>query len=186
MKKSWEIMGGWWEVMWGLWGSWEVSEGSWEVSGRLKGGHDRSPGGRWRLVGRHCKMLIANAIAEQRVVFLSWCPLQEGIPTHQSEELNSNAVPISSPRLPAPVKKRGRKKDPAEVRALKAQIRIEQTRKDAEKIKELKKWWGAETESEGTWRLSCIVKIMQWFWKMCIHVKCHKWFFMFYNMLQCW
>ena len=79
MKKSWEIMGGQWEVMWGLWGSWEVSGGSWEVSesswevsewswevsGRLKGGHNRSPGGCWRLVGRHCKMLIANAIAEQ-------------------------------------------------------------------------------------------------------------------------
>ena len=66
-------MGGQWEVMWGLWGSWEVSEGSWEVSGgswevsewswevsgRLKGGHGRSPGG--------YKMLIANAIAEQRL-----------------------------------------------------------------------------------------------------------------------
>ena len=73
MKNSWEIMGGQWEVMWGLWGSWEVSEGSWEVSGgswevsewswevsgRLKGGHGRSPGG--------YKMLIANAIAEQRL-----------------------------------------------------------------------------------------------------------------------
>ena len=52
--------------MWGLWGSWEVSEGSWEVSGgswevsgRLKRGHGRSPGG--------YKMLIANAIAEQRL-----------------------------------------------------------------------------------------------------------------------
>ena len=66
-------MGGQWEVMWGLWGSWEVSEGSWEVSGgswevsesswevsgRLKGGHGRSPGG--------YKMLIANAITEQRL-----------------------------------------------------------------------------------------------------------------------
>ena len=66
-------------------------------------------------------------------------PFQEGIPTPQSEELNSNAVPISCPSLPAPVKKRGRKKDSAEVRALKAQIRIEETRKVAEKIKELKK-----------------------------------------------
>ena len=59
LKNSWEIMGGQWEVMWGLWGSWEVSEWSWEVSGRLKGGHGRSPGG--------YKMLIANAIAEQRL-----------------------------------------------------------------------------------------------------------------------
>ena len=50
----------------------------------------------------------------------------------------------------------------------------------------MKKWWGGETESEGTWRLSCIVKIMQSFWKMCIHVKCLKWFFMFHNMLQRW
>ena len=32
---SWEVTGG----------SWEVSEWSWEVSGRLKGGHNRSPGG---------------------------------------------------------------------------------------------------------------------------------------------
>ena len=113
-------------------------------------------------------------------------PLQEEIPTPQSEELNNNLVPISSPSLAAPVKKRGRKKDSAEVRALRAQIRIEETRKVAEKIKELKKWWGGETKSEGTWRLSCIVKIMQWFWKMCIYVKCHKWFFMFHNMLQRW
>ena len=46
---SWEVSGG----------SWEVSEWSWEVSGSLKRGHGRSPGG--------YKMLIANAIAEQRL-----------------------------------------------------------------------------------------------------------------------
>ena len=57
----------------------------------------------------------------------------------QREEVNNSAVPISSPSLPAQVKKRGRKKDSAEVRALKAQIRIEEKRKAAEKIKELKK-----------------------------------------------
>ena len=50
-----------------------------------------------------------------------------------------NCMHASSPSLPAPVKKRGRKKDSAEVRALNAQIRIEEKRKVAEKIKELKK-----------------------------------------------
>ena len=56
-------MGGQWEVMWGLWGSWEVSggswevsESSWEVSGRLKGGHNRPPGGCWRWQGRNSRL----------------------------------------------------------------------------------------------------------------------------------
>ena len=49
LKNSWEV-----NVR-----SCEVCEWSWEVSGRLKGGHGRSPGG--------YKMLIANAIAEQRL-----------------------------------------------------------------------------------------------------------------------
>ena len=50
-----------------------------------------------------------------------------------------NCMHVSSPSLPAPVKKRGRKKYSAEVRALNTQIRIEEKQKVAEKIKELKK-----------------------------------------------
>ena len=72
--------------------------------------------------------------------------LQEGIPTiqvasaprqlglimPQSEELNNNQVPVSSPNLPAPVKKRGR---PAE-KAMKAQIRDEQRKKQQRRSKD--------------------------------------------------
>ena len=57
----------------------------------------------------------------------------------QSEEVNNNTVAISSPSLPTPVKKRGRKADSEALKALKAQIRIEERRKVAEKIKELRK-----------------------------------------------
>ena len=73
--------------------------------------------------------------------------LQEGIPTIQvvpvpaqfglnmphSVELNNNEVQVSSPNLPASVKKRGRKPDFASMKAMKAQIRNEA----AEKIKGL-------------------------------------------------
>ena len=73
--------------------------------------------------------------------------LQEGIPTIQvvpapaqfglnmphSDELNNNEVQVSSPNLPASVKKRGRKPDSASMNAMKAQIRNEA----AEKIKGL-------------------------------------------------
>ena len=54
----------------------------------------------------------------------------------QSDELNK--VPISSPNLPVPVRKRGRPADSESVKAMKTQIRDEQ-KKAAVKIKGLKK-----------------------------------------------
>ena len=72
---------------------------------------------------------------------------------------------MSRTSLPAPVKRRGRKKDSLELKVIKAQIKNDEKQKAAQRIKELKKRWGEETESDATWRLSCIVKIMQWFWK---------------------
>ena len=92
-------------------------------------------------------------------------PVQYGFIMTQSDEPNNNEVPVTSPSLPAPVKRRGRKKDSLELKAIKAQIKNDEKQKAAQRIKELKKRWGEETESDATWRLSCIVKIMQWFWK---------------------
>ena len=57
----------------------------------------------------------------------------------QSDEMNNNRVPVSSPNLPAPVRKRGRPADSESVKAMKAQIRNEKEKKAAVKIKGLKK-----------------------------------------------
>ena len=57
----------------------------------------------------------------------------------QSDELNNNKVPVSSPSLPAPVSKRGRPADSESVKAMKAQVRVEKGKKAAVKIKGLKK-----------------------------------------------
>ena len=55
-----------------------------------------------------------------------------------------NCMHASSPSLPAPVKKRGRKKDSAEVRALNAQIRIEEKKKKLQRRS--KNWKSDEVE----------------------------------------
>ena len=47
----------------------------------------------------------------------------------KSDELNNNKVPVSSPNLPAPVRKRGTPTDSESVKAMKAQIRDEQRKK---------------------------------------------------------
>ena len=60
-------------------------------------------------------------------------PAQFGLNMPHSDELNNNEVQVSSPNLPASVKKRGRKPDSASMKAMKAQIRNEA----AEKIKGL-------------------------------------------------
>ena len=63
----------------------------------------------------------------------------------------------------------GRKKDSLELKAIKAQIKNDEKQKAVQRIKELKKRWGEETESDATWRLSGIVKIMQWLRK-CVSI----------------
>ena len=60
-------------------------------------------------------------------------PAQFGLNMPHSDELNNNEVQVSSPNLPASVKKRGRKPDFASMKAMKAQIRNEA----AEKVKGL-------------------------------------------------
>ena len=85
--------------------------------------------------------------------------LQEGIPTiqvasapallglimPQSDKLNNNKVPVSSPNLPAPVRKRRR---PADSEAMKAQIRDEQRKKQQRRSKD----WRSEEEEERSLR----------------------------------
>ena len=66
-------------------------------------------------------------------------PAQLGLIMPQSDELNNNKVPVSSPNLPAPVRKRGRPADSESVKAMKAQIRNEKEKKAAVNIKGLKK-----------------------------------------------
>ena len=56
-------------------------------------------------------------------------PAQLGLIMPQSDELNNNKVPVSSPNLPAPVRKRGTAADSESVKAMKAQIRDEQRKK---------------------------------------------------------
>ena len=66
-------------------------------------------------------------------------PVQYGFIMTQSDEPNNNEVPVTSPSLPAPVKRRGRKKDSLELKAIKAQIKNDEKQKAAQRIKELKK-----------------------------------------------
>ena len=66
-------------------------------------------------------------------------PIQYGFIMTQSDEPNNNEVPVTSPSLPAPVKRRGRKKDSLELKAIKAQIKNDEKQKAAQRIKELKK-----------------------------------------------
>ena len=75
-------------------------------------------------------------------------PVQYGFIMTQSDEPNNNGVPVTSPSLPAPVKRRGRKKDSLELKAIKAQIKNDEKQKAVQRIKELKKRWGEETESD--------------------------------------
>ena len=49
-------------------------------------------------------------------------PAQLGLIMPQSDELNNNKVPVSSPNLPAPERKRGRPADSESVNAIKAQM----------------------------------------------------------------
>ena len=66
-------------------------------------------------------------------------PVQYGFIMTQSDEPNNNEVPVTSPSLPAPVKRRGRKKDSLELKAIKAQIKNDEKQKAVQRIKELKK-----------------------------------------------
>ena len=58
-------------------------------------------------------------------------PVQYGFIMTQSDEPNTNEVPVTSPSLPAPVKRRGRKKDSLELKAIKAQIKNDEKQKAA-------------------------------------------------------
>ena len=51
-------------------------------------------------------------------------PVQYGFIMTQSDEPNNNEVPVTSPSLPAPVKRRGRKEDSLELKAIKAQTDV--------------------------------------------------------------
>ena len=64
-------------------------------------------------------------------------PVQCGFIMTQSHEPNNNEVPVTSPSLPAPVKRRGRKKDSLELKAIKAQIKNDDKQKTVQRIKEL-------------------------------------------------
>ena len=65
-------------------------------------------------------------------------PVQYRFIMTQSDEPNNNEVPVTSPSLPAPVKRMGRKKDSLELKAIKAQIKNDKKQKTAQRIKELK------------------------------------------------
>ena len=56
----------------------------------------------------------------------------------QSDEPNNNKVPVLLVKQ-AQVKRRGRKKDSLELKAIKAQIKNDEKQKAAQRIKELKK-----------------------------------------------
>ena len=63
-------------------------------------------------------------------------PAQLGLIMPQSDELNNNKVPVSSPNLPAPVRKRGTPTDSESVKAMNAQIRDEQRKKQQRRSKD--------------------------------------------------
>ena len=78
-------------------------------------------------------------------------PVQYGFIMTQSDEPNNNEVPVTSPSLPAPVKRRGRKKDSLELKAIKAQIKNDEKQKAAQRIKEL--------------NLPILGSLLQWRWQ---------------------